>query len=182
MTKKKTVKKSAKPAHRARSGSDDIVKLILDDHKPLKQLIKVMKNTDKEYSERKNAFEKFSELLLAHAKPEEQALYEFMKGAVDMRTEAFEGDVEHMIADQLIEQVKLTDDEDIWSARVKVLAELVEHHIEEEEEDMLPDFRKETDSEERVILGQKYLHYRSKYETAGGHARTSRSIDNRVHH
>lgn len=175
MAAKKTTKKKS-----PRTASDDIVKLILDDHKPLKQLIKVMKNTDKGAAERKRAFETFAPLLLAHAKPEEQALYEHMKGGPDMRTEAFEGDVEHTLADQLVEQVKLTDDEDLWSARVKVLAELVEHHIEEEEEEMLPDFRKETDSEERVVLGQKYLHYRAKYEPEEGRARGGRGAEIRA--
>ena len=41
-------------------------------------------------------------------------------------------------------------------------AELVEHHIKEEENDMLPEFRKESEPEERLSLGETYL---SKWET-----------------
>jgi len=42
-----------------------------------------------------------------------------------------------LFADQLVEENMRTDDEDLWSARVKVLAELVEHHIEQEPKNVL---------------------------------------------
>lgn len=155
-------KKKTKSA--PRTAGNDIIKLCLEDHKPLKRLIKVMKG-DGELDTKRRAFEEFAPTLLAHAKPEEQSLYEFLKGGEELRMEGFEGDVEHALADQLVEQIKLTDDEDLWEARVKVLAELVEHHIEEEEEEMFPDVRKETEAEERMELGDRYLQYRAKYES-----------------
>ena len=40
---------------------------------------------------------------------------------------------------------------------MKVLAELVEHHIEEEESDLLPDFKKRSEKEERIALGAEFL-------------------------
>jgi hemerythrin-like domain-containing protein len=148
--------------------NEDIIQLILEDHKPLKRLIKIMKDSDAELSERQDAFEEFAPLLVVHAKPEEQTLYVTMKEEDEMREEGFEGDVEHQLADQLLEEIKRTDDEDLWSARVKVLAELVEHHIEEEEDEMLPDFKKEIEISERVELGQEYLRLKAKYEDMGG--------------
>jgi hypothetical protein len=51
---------------------------------------------------------------------------------------------------------------------VKVLAELVEQHIKEEEEDMLPDFKKSSDSEVRVQLGEKYRMLREDLLSQGG--------------
>lgn len=139
------------------SEQGDIITLILKDHAPLKKLIKIMKNSDKDLSERQDAFEQFCPLLVAHAKSEEQVLYAHLKEQDDLREEALEGDVEHGLADQMVEEAMRTDDEDLWSARVKVLAELVEHHIEEEEEELLPDFRKNSEREERVELGEEYL-------------------------
>ena len=41
-------------------------------------------------------------------------------------------------------------------ARIKVLAELVEHHIKEEEEDILPDFKKNSEKAERLELGSLF--------------------------
>ncbi|NUN06917.1 MAG: hemerythrin domain-containing protein [Bdellovibrio sp.] len=147
----------------------DIVNLILEDHKSLKRLIKVMKDSEKHrLAERAEAFAEFAPLLVAHAKPEEQVLYIYMKQDEDLREGGFEGDVEHQLADQLVEEIMRTDDEDLWSARVKVLAELVEHHIEEEEEDLLPDFKKESEENERRFMGQKFLLLKTKLLEQGG--------------
>lgn len=171
---KKTVKKTAAKANdkkntkNAKPNKEDIIELILHDHKALKKLIKVMKNSDNDLSERQEAFEEFAPLLVVHAKPEEQTMYVFMKDDEDLREEGFEGDVEHGLADQLLEEIKRTDDEDLWGARVKVLAELVEHHIEEEEEELLPDFRKHSDIEERVQMGAKFMELKNKLIEQGG--------------
>ena len=149
---------SDKSSKKSLGTESDIVNIILEDHKPLKRLIKIMKDSDKHsMDERAEAFAEFAPLLFVHAKPEEQVLYTFMKTDEELREGAFEGDVEHQLADQLIEEIKRTDDQDLWSARVKVLAELVEHHIEEEEEDLLPDFKKESEPKERLAMGQKFL-------------------------
>ena len=165
----KNTKASKQNAAKTQTEGDDIIDLILADHKPLKQLIKIMKDSEKhDLNERQNAFEEFAPLLVTHAKPEEQTLYVSMKKEEDLREEGLEGDVEHALADQLLEEIKRTDDEDLWSARVKVLAELVEHHIEEEEEEMLPDFRKNSEVEERIQLGADYLQLKAQLEDQGG--------------
>lgn len=162
-------KTAAKKKSQKSSQGDDIIDLILADHKPLKQLIKIMKDSDKhDLNERQQAFEEFAPLLVTHAKPEEQTMYVFMKDAEDLREEGLEGDVEHGLADQLVEEIKRTDEEDLWTARVKVLAELVEHHIEEEEEEMLPHFRKKSKKEERVQLGVAFLEMKAEFEAQGG--------------
>ena len=134
----------------------DIIDLILDDHQPLKQLIKTMKG-DAELDEKFIAFQEFAPLLVMHSKPEEQTVYMRMKKVSEGRESGFEGDVEHGLADQLLEEIKRTKDEDVWMAKVKVLAELVEHHIKEEEKEMLPLFKKISEAQERKNLAQEFL-------------------------
>lgn len=146
----------------------DIVNLIMEDHRPLKRLIAILKNTDKDPAEREEAFAEFAPLLVTHAKPEEQVLYAYMKSNDELREEGFEGDVEHQLADQLVEEIMRTDDEDLWSARVKVLAELVEHHIEEEESELLPDFKKNSELNQRLAMGQQFLMLKTKLLEQGG--------------
>ena len=154
---------SQTPAVKKNETDFDILNMIIEDHKPLKQLIKVLKDDENDLHERKAAFKEFAVLLVTHAKPEEQTLYVAMKKHEDLRASGFEGEVEHGIADQLIEEIKRTkNDDDLWSARVKVLAEIVEHHIEEEEEEMIPDFRKNSEIKERISLGQSFLNLKTK--------------------
>jgi predicted DNA-binding protein len=159
--KTKATKKNAKA-----NSSNDVINLILEDHKPLKKLIKILKG-DSKLSVKKPAFEKFAPLLNSHAKPEEQTVYVAMKKRKDLRSEALEGDTEHMIADQLVDEIKCTKDKDMWMAKVKVLSELVEHHIEEEEDDLLPDYKKATDLEERIQIGEQYSSLRAEMLTHG---------------
>lgn len=155
----KTARKAAPTPSRAAKSRDeaDIIDLILDDHKPLKELIKTLKDLDVGFDEKHEAYLDFAPHLVRHAKPEEDILYSRMKSFDGLRTEAFEGETEHGIADQLVEELKVTDDEDVWMARVRVLAELVEHHIEDEEEEMLPMVRKEIDLEMRKQMAQEFL-------------------------
>jgi hemerythrin superfamily protein len=141
----------------------DIIKLILRDHKPLKRLIRTMKSEEATLPQKKAAFKEFALALIAHAKPEEQTWYKEMKADKKLITEGLEGDVEHGLADQLVKELKRTTNNDMFKAKVKVLAELVEHHIEEEEEDMLPSFKHASKKEERQELGKKYESLRQKY-------------------
>lgn len=136
----------------------DIISLILEDHRPLKSLLRVMKNPAREISERREAFNNFAPLLLSHTHAEEQTLYKHLmtQSRGLLLKEAIEGQVEHQIAGQLIHEVLQTEDENLWSARVKVLAELIEHHIEEEETDLLAEFRHLSTEADRLSLGHRF--------------------------
>lgn len=136
---------------------NDVIEIILEDHKPLKKLLKVMKDSDSSISERREAFEEFAPLLLSHAKAEDKVVYTFMKDEDDMREEGFEGQVEHGLAEETLKAAQAASDEDLWSARVKVLAELVEHHIQEEEKEQFPDLKKHSSAEQRSEMGRQYL-------------------------
>ncbi len=51
--------------------------------------------------------------------------------------------VEHASAKELIAQLQnMTPDEDLYDAKVTVLAEQIQHHVKEEEEDMFPKARR----------------------------------------
>jgi hemerythrin superfamily protein len=147
--------------------SSDIIDLILNDHKALKRLIKVLKNSDASLSDREDAFEEFAPLLVTHAVPEQETLYQAMRGDDELRAEGFEGEVEHELADQMLEEAKRTEDDDLWSARVKVLAELVEHHIKEEEDELLPDYKKASELSERVELANEFLRLKQELHEQG---------------
>lgn len=158
-------KRKQNPRRSSAERKSDIVQLILQDHKPLKKLIKTLKNSDLEMSKRQAAFEEFAPVLIAHAKSEETVLYTFMKNRTELRDGGFEGDVEHGLAEQMIDEAKSTDDQDLWSARIKVLAELVEHHLEEEERTILPQVRRNAEPSERSAMGEKYRRLKARLES-----------------
>jgi hemerythrin superfamily protein len=147
--------------------SRDIIQIILTDHKPLWKFIKVLKSEKADLKQKKAAFQKFVPILFAHAKPEEQTWYISMKKEHDMSVEGLEGDVEHGLAEQLCNELKETSNHDMFMAKVKVLAELVEHHLEEEEKELLPEFRKASSIEERRMLGTKYITLQKAFKERG---------------
>lgn len=160
---KKVLVKSKKKNSKALTAGGDIVELILRDHRELKDLYHVMKDDDASYAQRKAAFKKFAPLLVAHAKAEEQTWYQNMKTEEDMNVEALEGDTEHELADGLCKQTKKTKDKDTFLARCKVLAELLDHHIKEEEKEMLPAYKHQSSIKQRTKLGTKYEKLHAKY-------------------
>jgi hemerythrin superfamily protein len=130
-------------------GDEDIVSVILEDHKPLKDLVAIMKDTECTQAEVQKAFADFAPLLLTHAKAEEKSLYDFLKelSASELNALGFEGETEHSLADQLCEEIKRLDNPPAIRAKIKVLAELVEHHLEEEESELLPEVRSVIDEQ-----------------------------------
>lgn len=178
---KKTAKKTTArkvTLKQAEPKSADIISIILQDHKPLKDLIETMKSEDKTPLEKRKAFEEFAPLLQRHAKPEESALYSHMKDVEDLRLFGFEGDTEHGIADELVETIQNTKEASAWEAKVKVLAELVEHHIEEEEEEIFPEVKDNFPKEMLMQMGEEYVALRDKMplpDTQERNTRISRS-------
>lgn len=156
----------------------EIVDLIKNDHKEIKELIEVMKSEESSDIEIAEAFSEFKYFLTAHAKPEEEVLYNFMKsnGDEEIQLLAHEGDVEHTLADQLVEEAGNEEDKLKFRANVKVLAELVEHHIEEEEEEILPKLSKKVDLDTRRELANEYLMLRADFLTDSEVAQSSQTI------
>jgi len=73
--------------------------------------------------------------LKVHAQIEEEVYYPAIRGKVeeDLLDEAY---VEHDSAKLLINELEAADpDEDFYDAKVKVLSELIEHHVKEEEKE-----------------------------------------------
>lgn len=154
-------------AKRSWASNENIITIIKEDHKPLKELIAIMKDIDQSPDDRIEAFKNFMPLLITHAKAEEQSLYEFMKTQNELREFAFEGEAEHSVADQLCEEIERTTDNDQILARIKVLAESVEHHIREEENNILPNVEKHLDQNTLLELSEDYTDFQDEIISEG---------------
>lgn len=155
---KKIISKKMPTKLKVQSKLEDISALILHDHEIIKKLILVLKDSEVGISKKKAAYVQFEEALSTHAKAEEESLYVHMKRLEALIVKGHEGDVEHAIASQLMKEINsLKDsDDDMWMAKVKVLAEVTDHHVKEEEKEVLKEARKEFDLEERVAIGKEY--------------------------
>ena len=100
---------------------------------------------------------KIFEELEIHTKIEEEIFYPTItKLNEEIHEVVTEGIEEHHVVDQLIDEVKnLSPSNEEWAAKMKVLIENVEHHAEEEEQEMFPKIRTAMGNDARGDLGQR---------------------------
>jgi hemerythrin-like domain-containing protein len=91
--------------------------------------------------------------LAAHMAIEQDIFYPAIKEVdSDLVNESFE---EHSIAEVALKRLLATDsDDDSFEARVTALKELIEHHVEEEEEELFPAVEKALSAETLEKLGK----------------------------
>ena len=133
------------------------VDLLLLDHQKVRKLFKDFENAKDGHEKRRIAEEVFLELEL-HTKVEEEFFYPALRRKAEteeLRKLLDESLEEHHVADTLIAELKAMSTTDRrYDAKFKVLQENVEHHADEEEQEMLPDARK-TLGKEADDLGPK---------------------------
>ena len=100
---------------------------------------------------------KIFEELEVHTKIEEEIFYPAITTLNDEIHELVtEGVEEHHVVDTLMAEVKvLSPSDEEWAAKLKVLIENVEHHAEEEEEEMFSKIRRAMNDAARAELGQR---------------------------
>jgi len=114
-----------------------IVQMLKEDHSKVKDLFEEFDSA--EGRERGEIAKTAIQELEVHADLEETLIYPAIRKEIDeddMMNEAVE---EHHLVHVLIKELKkLKPNDEKFQAKFKVLGELVKHHIEEEEEEMLP--------------------------------------------
>jgi iron-sulfur cluster repair protein YtfE (RIC family) len=129
--------------------------LLKKQHKQVKTLFKKVEKTANP-RERRQLMEQIENELKIHTRIEEQIFYPAVRGietkkAEEMVMEALE---EHHVVDLVLAELPKVDPADErFHAKMTVLSELVEHHVDEEEEAMFPMAEKKLGAEELKALG-----------------------------
>jgi hemerythrin superfamily protein len=126
------------------SSQQDAISLLVSDHKEVKTLFKQFEDlSDRSKVSKKKIADQICAALILHTRIEEQIFYPAVREAIkddDLMDEAV---VEHASAKDLISQIQEMDPgDDLYDAKVKVLSEQIDHHVEEEEKEMFPKVRK----------------------------------------
>jgi hypothetical protein len=116
----------------AEQGKQDATHLLIDDHRKVEGLFEQYEKASGDGRKEKIARQICTELKV-HSMIEEEIFYPALRGKIegDSLDEAY---VEHDGAKLLINEIEAGGpDEDFYDAKVKVLKEQIEHHVEEEE-------------------------------------------------
>ena len=126
-------------------GAQDAVDLLMADHREVKEKFAQYEQLGpRAHVGKQKLAEEICLALTKHTVAEEEIFYPAVRAAVrdsdDMMDEAL---VEHAGAKDLIAQLLAMDpDDELYDAKVKVLSEQIDHHVEEEESEMFPKARK----------------------------------------
>jgi hemerythrin superfamily protein len=144
------------------STGEDAVSMLIDDHKRVKEIFDTFKDLNDD--EKLEAKHKALVELALHAAVEEKLVYPLLREE-DEEDEVNEAVVEHHVMKLLIVELEAMKEANaMLDAKFKVLGEIVEHHVKEEESDMFPKLRSsdndlqalgaEIKSKKEELLGQ----------------------------
>ena len=133
----------------------DALELLKKDHRKVSELFKQADATEEE-AQKEQLFEKIKTELETHTYIEETVLYPALEQHEDLKDIVLEAYEEHKQVKTLIREIgQLAEGSEKFDAKLKVMSENVEHHVEEEEGEMFPKVRKIMDATQLGQLGKE---------------------------
>jgi iron-sulfur cluster repair protein YtfE (RIC family) len=142
--------------------------LLKEDHQKVAGILeKIDATTERGVKTREELFTQLKNELDVHAEIEETIFYPALEQHEETRDITLEGIEEHRIVKELLAELDaMSKDDEIWTAKMTVLKENVEHHVEEEEGEMFPKARKALTKEEIEALGTRLEAAKKKQKAA----------------
>ncbi|HTZ37849.1 MAG TPA: hemerythrin domain-containing protein [Stellaceae bacterium] len=138
----------------------DILDTLRQEHRDVAELLDRMVESGSG-AERKKLLASIKAALVPHLRAEEKVVYDAVLAlrGKEQKTHAEEGFIEHALGDKTLQQLGRLEDamSPEFSAGAKVLKELVEHHVEEEEKNVWSDVEDNFSDEERIAMNKKFL-------------------------
>ena len=149
------------------------IDILKADHERVKTILTQLNDsTERAVKKRAELIAKLEMEITLHTKLEEEILYPAYKkaGGKEQEKMYYEAKEEHRTVDALVlPDLKATDPGSVeFSGRAKVVKELLEHHIEEEETEMFPQAKKLLGKEQLDELGAQMESMKASYKKSLG--------------
>jgi hemerythrin superfamily protein len=168
-------KKSARKASATKSPKPpDAIALLTQDHDRVRELLSSLENATG--ARREKLLAQVDRELKVHTTIEEEIFYPAFIDAAkkkDDKTMYWEALHEHHVVDLVMPEMGEGETPEDLKAKAKVLKELVEHHADEEEEDMFPRAKQLFDRDELRELGAALQARKEEMMRSGGGAARS---------
>ena len=162
-------KSGSRTSRRAQSETkkpQDAIQLLKADHKQVKQLFEKFEKAEAD-TDKQALADTICKALTVHATIEEEIFYPAAYDALDEEGDDLldEAEVEHASAKDLIAQIQSAKaGEPLFDAKVKVLGEYINHHVQEEEGELFPECR--TAKMDLKALGEQMAQRKAELQTS----------------
>jgi hemerythrin superfamily protein len=136
---------------------EELFETLRKDHQDVRESFRRLKAED-DSSERVKLLFELETKLLPHMIAEERTLYPALRSKdEEIRDDVLEAAAEHNAVRLVLRDLAETPaNDEVFAAKVKVLEEMVEHHVDEEESDIFEDIRNSMGSREAGELLQQF--------------------------
>lgn len=157
-------KPGRKKSQRIDRGS--VFEILKEDHKNVKGLFEqILKERERD----EETFTEINRELQVHMTAEERHLYPVLENEEQTRDMILESYEEHNLGKELIEKLNSDSfDDERWLAKIKVLSDVIDHHIEEEEGLMFPKAKKLINKEDEQRILESVLQEKGREAEFGG--------------
>jgi hemerythrin superfamily protein len=132
----------------------EATKLLKQQHDEVKALFKRFEASEDD-SERQELFEEIGDDFAAHGEIEEKIFYPAVYVG-ELKEKLQEAVEEHLVAKRVVaDLLEMEPADEQFDPKMKVLKELIEHHVEEEEGELFPLVRQSFAREELETLGEQ---------------------------
>lgn len=143
---------------------ESIFKVLKREHQEVSEMMEIISAESTGEDLRERTFQKMYRALLSHAKSEEEVFYPRLLGAEGTREITMEAFQEHRVVSGLLSELQdMATRGETWQAKFKVLKENVEHHVEEEENEMFSKARRVLSHEEERDIASAFLAAKQKH-------------------
>jgi len=130
--------------------------LLHSEHETVKDLFQKIESTE-DSMKKEQYFNQLKHDILPHMRGEEKYFYPVLQEKQEYREPSLEAIEEHHAAKLILNEIDEMDVEDErWSAKAKVLQEMIEHHIEEEESTIFDAARQSISQEQMKQIEERF--------------------------
>ena len=172
MTVRTTIEQTAKSVMDALSPKEedetDILDTLQAEHDEVQELLRKLVESDNA-REQKTLVAQIKRALVPHSRAEEKTVYNAVLAlrGKDAKVDGNEGYIEHGLADQTLKKLGLlTANSPEFQAAAKVLKELIDHHVQEEERNIWAQVKKNFSDEQRAQMNRDFLAAKKKVKLA----------------
>ncbi|HEX2417924.1 MAG TPA: hemerythrin domain-containing protein [Micromonosporaceae bacterium] len=139
----------------------DVVDLIMQDHREVERLFDELRNHPEK---RRNLVPVLTTLLTAHSRAEEATVYPAAKTEAGETEEVAHSQEEHAEAEQLLERLGEANPESgEFDKLLEQVMRSINHHVQEEESDVLPGMKERLSDQRRAELGEAFIEARKRH-------------------